>query len=417
MTPLRKRMLDYMTLKGYSERTKQSYVSKVRDFALHYNACPSKLEESQIISYLTYLREDRGLSKSSINAAYSGLKILYVNVLDRSWNTLHLPRIKKDRHLPIVFTVAAIQKLLASTENIKHRTLLMLVYSAGLRKAELQNIRVSDLQVCRKLVFIRKGKGGKHCIIPCGGLSEDQRKWISTKKNNFLAPNKKVIAPIFKGIFMSKLLKAFEAGALAFYGQSKVYEDRGELTKLFRKLYQKNWNVYAKKPFGGPVQILNYLSRYTHRVAISNHRIVSVKGSKITFSVKNYKQKDEKGLPLVTTLTLEVLEFIRRFLLHVLPKGFQRIRYYGILSTRNRGTKLKAAQEVLQYTPPPHNALTFKERLKELTGLDPDACPFCKQKTLRLLGHVVQQFLPIGRAPPVGIVIVTPEGEYIPLAV
>jgi len=256
-----------------------------------------------------------------------------------------------------------------------------------------------------------------HCIIPCGGLSEDQREWISTKKNNFLAPNKKVIAPIFKGIFMRKLLHAFEAGALSFYGQSKVYEDTGELTKLFRKLYQKNWNVYAKKPFGGPVQILNYLSRYTHRVAISNHRIVSLKGSKITFSVKNYKQKDEKGLPLVTTLTLEVLEFIRRFLLHVLPKGFQRIRYYGILSTRTRGTKLKVAQKILQYTPPPRNALTFKERLQALTGLDPDACPFCKQKTLRLLGHVVEQFLPIGRAPPVRIVIVTPEGEYIPLAV
>lgn len=255
-----------------------------------------------------------------------------------------------------------------------------------------------------------------HCIIPCGGLSEDKREWITTKKSNFLAPNKKVIAPIFKGIFMSKLLKCFEADKLDFFGQSKVYEDTGELTKLFRKLYQKNWNVYAKKPFGGPVQILNYLSRYTHRVAISNHRIVSLKGSKITFSIKDYKQKDKKGLPLVTTLTLEVLEFIRRFLLHVLPKGFQRIRYYGILSTRNRKTKLKAAQKALQYTPPARSTLTFKERLEQLTGLDPDACPFCKQKTLQLLGHIVQQFLPIGRAPPVNLVLLTPEGEHISYA-
>lgn len=161
MTPLRKQMLDYMTLKGYSERTKQTYIDKVRDYALHYNTCPSKLEESDIINYLNYLRLERGLSKSSINAAYSGLKIVYVNILDRSWNTVRLPRMKTDKHLPVVFTVAEIQKLLALTENIKHRTLLMLVYSAGLRKAELQNIRVKDLQLERKLVLIRKGKGGK----------------------------------------------------------------------------------------------------------------------------------------------------------------------------------------------------------------------------------------------------------------
>jgi len=154
-------MLSYMTLKGYSERTIKSYIKKVRDYALYYNSCPSELDESHIIAYLNYLRKERCLSKSSINASYSGLKILYVNILDRSWNTLHLPRMKNNRPLPVVFTVGELQQLFELTENVKHRTLLMIVYSAGLRKEELRNLRVRDLHVSRKLVFVRKGKGGR----------------------------------------------------------------------------------------------------------------------------------------------------------------------------------------------------------------------------------------------------------------
>lgn len=161
MTPLRKRMLDYMTLKGYSETTKRSYIAKVRDFALHYNRCPSNLSESEVIEYLRYLREDRQLSKSSINAVYSGIKILFVNILDRSWNTLHLPRMKNGRKLPVIYSVSDLHRLFKLTENIKHRALLMLTYSAGLRKEELRKLRVKDLHLSRKLVFVRGGKGGK----------------------------------------------------------------------------------------------------------------------------------------------------------------------------------------------------------------------------------------------------------------
>lgn len=255
-----------------------------------------------------------------------------------------------------------------------------------------------------------------HCIVPCGGLNTDQTAWISTKKKNFLAPNKKVIAPIFRGIFLKHLRKSYESDELNFYGQSKKYESSKELSKLFRRLHQKNWNVYAKKPFGGPAQIINYLSRYTHRIAISNHRIVGLKNDRLTFSIKNYKKKDAKGLPIIETLTLGVLEFIRRFLLHVLPKGFQRIRYYGILSTRNRKTKLRKAQQLLKYHPPVKNPLDWKQRLQQLTGIDPDACPFCQQKTLQLLGFIPQQIKPIGRSPPVAIRIITTEGDQIPLA-
>ena len=256
-----------------------------------------------------------------------------------------------------------------------------------------------------------------HVIIPAGGLNKAGTKWIATKKKAFLAPNKKVLAPIFKAIFLKLLTKAYESEKLDFFGKAKVYEDTAQLNNLFRRLRAKKWNVYAKKPFGGPAQILNYLSRYTHRVAISNRRIISMEGDTITFSVKDYKNKDKKGLPKIKNLTLDVLEFIRRFLLHVLPKGFQRIRYFGILGTRNRKTKLKAVQVLLKHQPPASKPFNWKERLTQLTGKDPDACSFCGQKTLQKLGCIPQQWLPIGRSPPVQLQIITPEGEFIPFSV
>lgn len=255
-----------------------------------------------------------------------------------------------------------------------------------------------------------------HCIIPAGGLEESQTKWIATKNKGFFAPNKKVIAPIFRAIFLKKLRQAFEQDALQYFGSAKPLEDSKELTKLFLQLKKINWNVYAKRPFGGPEQILNYLSRYTHRIAISNQRIVSVENGRVTFLVKNYKKKAKNGLPPVQPLTLEVLEFIRRFLMHVLPKGFQRIRYFGILATRNRKTKLIAVQQLLKYQPPCINPLNWKQRLTQLTGIDPDACPHCQQKTLVFLGNISQQSTFSGRSPPLKIQIITPEGDCIPLS-
>ena len=254
-----------------------------------------------------------------------------------------------------------------------------------------------------------------HLIIPSGGLNKERTKWIGTKKKAFLAPNKKVLSPIFKAIFLKLLTKAFETDQLEFFGQAKLYEDITQLRQLFAVLQRKKWNVYAKKPFGGPAQILNYLSRYTHRVAISNHRIVGLKNNQLTFSVKDYKRKNDKGLPIIRNLTLNVLEFIRRFLLHVLPKGFQRIRYFGILAIRNRKTILKTVQALLNHQPPAISPLHWKERLEQLRGVHPDSCPFCGLKTLKELGFIPQQFIPIGRSPPINVQITTPEGEFIPI--
>ena len=161
MTPLRKRTLDYMTLKGYAESTKKSYIFGIQQFALHFNSCPSLLNQNHVAQFLQYLLEERKVTKSTVNTTYSAIKILFVNVLDKPWDTVKLPRVRKDRKLPIIFTPQQVISLIDSTPNLKHRSVLSLFYSSGMRKDELCQLRLKDLVFSRKRVFIRKGKGNK----------------------------------------------------------------------------------------------------------------------------------------------------------------------------------------------------------------------------------------------------------------
>lgn len=161
MTPLRKRTLDFMSLKGYAETTKKAYIFRIQEFALHFNSCPSLLDESHAAEYLQYLLVQRKVSKSTVNAAYSAIKILFVNVLDKPWNTLKLPRVRGDKKLPVVFTAQQVISLIDNTSNLKHRSILSLFYSSGIRKNELCRLQVKDLVFSRKRVFIRKAKGNK----------------------------------------------------------------------------------------------------------------------------------------------------------------------------------------------------------------------------------------------------------------
>ncbi len=254
-----------------------------------------------------------------------------------------------------------------------------------------------------------------HCIVPAGGITAKGR-WKPTRKKNFFVPVKKVLSPVFRGKFMALLTGAFENNQLQFFGQAKPLGEITELRRLFRKLHRKNWVVYAKRPFGGPEQIINYLSRYTHRIAISNRRIAALEDGKVSFYYKNYRKKDSNGLPVVQTLTLDVMEFLRRFLMHVLPRGFQRIRYYGFLATRNRRTKLKSLQQHLGFTPPAGLHIPWQQRLEQLTGLDPEACPYCQSKTLQFIGYVPRQ-PSAGRSPPAPILVHIPPQTEPPVMV
>jgi len=158
-----------------------------------------------------------------------------------------------------------------------------------------------------------------HCVVPGGGLSDDGCSWISSKKGFLVSV--KVLAKLFRGKFLDYLKRAFQDHKLHFYGENKELEMPRKFQKLLDQAYAKEWVVYVKKPFSGPKQVLQYLGKYTHRVAISNHRIIDVKDGRVIFKWRDYKDGNR-----MKTMSVSVEEFMRRFLLHVIPKGFVKIR-------------------------------------------------------------------------------------------
>jgi len=186
-----------------------------------------------------------------------------------------------------------------------------------------------------------------HMIVPGGGLSMDASRWISCKPNFFLPVL--VLAKLFRRLMLEKLLAAHEAGTLQFFGSHVHLTDAKAFSAFLTPLRKKRWFVYAKRPFAGPKAVLAYLSRYTHRVAISNRRLIAVDGQSVTFKVKDYRVE---GPGRYTTMTLATDEFIRRFLLHVLPTGFHRIRHYGLFASGKRAEMIARAREFLGLAQP-----------------------------------------------------------------
>lgn len=171
-----------------------------------------------------------------------------------------------------------------------------------------------------------------HCIIPGGGLSAEQDRWVSCRPGFFLPV--RVLSRLFRRLFIEGLKQAFEQDELSFFSTLESLNDKQTFEDYLKPLRSTEWVVYAKPPFGGPEQVLAYLGRYTHRVAISNHRLVSAKDDQVTFRWKDYRQGNKQK-----TMTLDSNEFIRRFLLHVLPHGLQRIRHFGFFGNRYRKKK------------------------------------------------------------------------------
>jgi predicted Zn-ribbon and HTH transcriptional regulator len=179
-----------------------------------------------------------------------------------------------------------------------------------------------------------------HCVIPGGGLSSDHASWISSRAHFFLPV--KVLSRVFRGKFVAGLRQAFLSNKLAFYGECLPLANERAFAAFLRTLFRQDWVVYAKSPFGGPEHVLQYLARYTHRVAISNHRLLGVNESHVTFQWKDYAHNNKQR-----TMTLTCEEFLRRFLQHVLPKGFPRIRYFGWLANRRRQELLPRCRVLL----------------------------------------------------------------------
>ena len=179
-----------------------------------------------------------------------------------------------------------------------------------------------------------------HCVIPGGGISADNLRWISCREGFFLPV--RVLSRLFRGKFIAYLREAFAQDELAFHGELKFLVAADHFDGWLRQLGKQEWVVYAKRPFGGPEQVLKYLARYTHRVAISNERLVALTDGQVTFGWKDYAHGNVQK-----QMTLSAVEFTRRFLLHVLPRGFVRIRHYGFLANRLRQEKLALCKRLL----------------------------------------------------------------------
>ncbi|MCP4339095.1 MAG: IS91 family transposase [Desulfobulbaceae bacterium] len=233
-----------------------------------------------------------------------------------------------------------------------------------------------------------------HCVMPAGALGADES-WIHGKYDNYLFPVK-ALSLAFRGKFIDLLCKAFEKDELVFVGSIAELAHPIRFEGLIDSLSSKPWNVYSKAPFGGPEKVLNYLGRYTHRVAISNHRIADVSDDKVSFKYRDRRDSNKEKVE-----TISGSEFLRRFLLHTLPSGFVRIRHYGFLASRSKNAALTQCREALDSSPPTLNTEspeTPEEHLLRLTGIDILACPCCSQGRMRKtrelpkLGAMPQRF-------------------------
>jgi hypothetical protein len=177
-----------------------------------------------------------------------------------------------------------------------------------------------------------------HCVVTGGGLSPDRQRWVSCPKGYLLPVT--ILSTVFRAKFIEKARMDFQEGRLSFQGKLAHLNEPRAFESLLASTYQTKWMVYAKKPFGGPKQVLRYLARYTHRVAISSSRLLALQDGKVSFRWKDYREGNHAKV-----MTLSALEFIRRFLLHVLPKGFRRIRHYGFLA--NRSSDFERCEEIL----------------------------------------------------------------------
>jgi hypothetical protein len=213
-----------------------------------------------------------------------------------------------------------------------------------------------------------------HCLVTGGGLSPDGKQWISSRKDFFIPVN--VLSSLFRGKFLDGLKKLYEAGELTFPGQIEELKESSVFKRLLTTLYLQAWVVYCKPPLKHSKKVMDYLGRYTHRVALSNDRLVKLEGNQVTF-----RWRDSADNNKIKLLTIEAVEFIRRFLLHILPEQFVKIRYYGILSHRSRKGKLLRCKRLLGVVtskePEAVPKETWQDLLTRITGIDPRICPHC----------------------------------------
>jgi len=220
-----------------------------------------------------------------------------------------------------------------------------------------------------------------HCVIPGGGLSKDGTRWVSCRRGFFLPV--KVLARLFRGKFLHQLNEAYDAGTFSFHGGIEHLKEKEAFRAHVAPLYEKDWYVYSKRPFSGPDNVLRYLSRYTHRVAISNHRLVGMNDGTVSFRWKDYTKGSRHRIQ-----SLKAVEFLRRFLMHVLPKGYVRIRHFGFMANAFRKEKLALCRRLLDFIA--HEIADHTSENDE----NPNLCPHCRRGIMTRVGLLMPVLFP-----------------------
>src|ERR1039457_4384414 len=233
-----------------------------------------------------------------------------------------------------------------------------------------------------------------HCVVPGGGISPDGSRWIPCRPRFFLPV--RVLSCLFRRLFLTYLAEAFDAGKLKFFSSLGALRDQQVFRRHLDPVRHVKWVVYAKAPFAGPQQVVDYVGRYTHRIAISNQRILEIENGQVKFHWRDYRDDNQQKI-----MTLSAEKFIRRFLLHVLPSGFHRIRHYGFQGNRYRKEKLEHCRQLLGMTPPnpsssqPQPDEDYRDRYEKLTGHSLRECPVCHRGRM-----ITAQLLPKAHSPP-----------------
>lgn len=222
-----------------------------------------------------------------------------------------------------------------------------------------------------------------HYVVPSGGLSMDKKKWIKSSDNYFLCVQR--LSKVFKGKLLKMLREIYDEEKFTLFGELEELNAPHLFDHFINDLAAINWNVYAKKPFAGPEQVINYLGQYTHRIAISNYRLIKTEGTNVHFKVRD---KDNPGKSKV--MVLHVKEFLRRFLMHVLPKGFVRMRHFGILGNRYKKENINLIHELLSIirSLPRSSELTAENLINKLFGIEINSCPKCECGELKHVGDL-----------------------------
>jgi len=313
------------------------------------------------------------------------------------WLAKHSVQVLPVSYFHVVFTVP---EQIAAIALQNKKAVYDILFRAG--AATLRRIAVDPRHLGAKIGFLAvlhtwgqnlQHHPHVHCVVPGGGLSPDGRRWVACR-NGFFLPVR-VLSRLFRGLFLHAIKEAYAAGKLGFHGSLQPLADPESFKTAVKGCRNIEWVVYSKRPFGGPNQVLDYLGRYTHRVAISNDRLVHLEDGKVTFRWRNYRQGNKQKL-----MTLEADEFIRRFLLHVLPSGFVRIRHFGLLANCHREAKLSVCRELLgvpQVDPPQSSTPEdWKTLYETLTGKSLTLCPACHQGRMATVEILPPQKQPQG---------------------